>query len=152
MQAYGRELIHDTLIELTVGRRYGLIGQNGSGKSVYLQCLAKREVPIPDHIDIFHLDAEAPPSEKTALQAVVDIVRDKVAGLEAEAERLLEEEGPDCPFLEPLYSRIDEFDPSTFETRAGIILFGLGFDAEMVNKKTKDMSGGWRMRVSLAQV
>lgn len=151
LQAYGKELIQDTLIELTIGRRYGLIGQNGSGKSAYLKCLAKREVPIPDHIDIFHLDMEAAPSDRTALEAVVDIVRDKMTALEKEAEELLEREGPDCPFLEPLYARIDDLDPETFETRAGTILYGLGFDNEMVKKKTKDMSGGWRMRVSLAQ-
>lgn len=46
---YGKELIKDTNIEFTIGRRYGLIGSNGSGKSSFLKCLAEREVPIPDH-------------------------------------------------------------------------------------------------------
>lgn len=40
----GNELISDCSIELTIGRRYGLIGQNGCGKSNFLQCLASREV------------------------------------------------------------------------------------------------------------
>lgn len=40
--------------------------------------LASRELPIPDHIDIFHLDEEAEPSERTALEAVIDVVREKV--------------------------------------------------------------------------
>lgn len=42
-------------------------------------------------------------------------------------------------------------DPSTFETRASLILTGLGFNKQTIQKKTKDMSGGWRMRVALAK-
>jgi ATP-binding cassette subfamily F protein 2 len=42
-------------------------------------------------------------------------------------------------------------DPSTFHTRASLILTGLGFNKRTINKKTKDMSGGWRMRVALAK-
>jgi ATP-binding cassette, subfamily F, member 2 len=42
-------------------------------------------------------------------------------------------------------------DPSTFHTRASLILTGLGFNKVTINKKTKDMSGGWRMRVALAK-
>ena len=42
-------------------------------------------------------------------------------------------------------------DPSTFHTRASLILTGLGFNKKTINKKTKDMSGGWRMRVALGK-
>lgn len=49
---HGRELISNTDIDLNFGRRYGLIGANGSGKSTFLECLANREVPIPEHIDV----------------------------------------------------------------------------------------------------
>ena len=42
----GIELIQDCSIELTIGRRYGLIGQNGCGKTNFLQCLANREVGV----------------------------------------------------------------------------------------------------------
>ncbi|KAI7822603.1 hypothetical protein BC939DRAFT_181265 [Gamsiella multidivaricata] len=48
---HGRELISNTDIDFNFGRRYGLIGANGSGKSTFLECLAAREVPIPEHID-----------------------------------------------------------------------------------------------------
>merc|ERR1719253_103511 len=47
MTVYGRELVKDTAIEFTIGRRYGLIGTNGCGKSTMLKALANREVPIP---------------------------------------------------------------------------------------------------------
>ena len=46
---------------------------------------------------------------------------------------------------------MEGMDPSTFETRASLILTGLGFDKKTIHKKTKDMSGGWRMRVALAK-
>jgi ATP-binding cassette subfamily F protein 2 len=46
---------------------------------------------------------------------------------------------------------MESMDPSTFEVRASIILTGLGFNKTTIKKKTKDMSGGWRMRVALAK-
>jgi ATP-binding cassette, subfamily F, member 2 len=50
-----------------------------------------------------------------------------------------------------IFQRIEKMDPSTFHTRASLILNGLGFNKKTINKKTKDMSGGWRMRVALAK-
>jgi len=151
LNAWGRELIKDTSIEFTIGRRYGLIGSNGSGKSTFLRCLAHREVPIPEHIDIFFLEEEAEPSDMTGLQMVVDKAEKEVKRLEAEAERITEEEGAEHPLVLDIYSRLDDMDPNTFESRASKLLYGLGFGPEMMAKKTRDMSGGWRMRVALAR-
>jgi len=151
LSSYGRELIKDTSIELTIGRRYGLIGSNGSGKSTFLKCLAAREVPIPNHIDIFYLENEVEPSELTPLQTVIGEVELEMKRLEAESERILEEEGPESELLLDIYNRLDALDPSTFESRAGALLYGLGFNKAFMAKKTKDLSGGWRMRVALAK-
>lgn len=151
LTCYGKELIKDTTIEFTIGRRYGLIGSNGSGKSSFLKCLADREVPIPDHIDIFFLEEEYRKSDMNAIEAVVHVVEDEIKRLEAESERVLEEDGPECELLQDIYARLDAMDPSTFESRAAALLTGLGFEPDMMMKKTADLSGGWRMRVALAQ-
>jgi len=148
---YGKVLIAETELELNYGRRYGLIGRNGSGKSTFLECLAAREVPIPDQIDIFHLSEEAEAQDLSALDAVVYVAKQEIQKLEIESEKLLETEGPECDALQLIYERLDELDPNTLETRAGELLAGLGFTKTQVQKKTKDLSGGWRMRVSLAR-
>src|SRR3954447_17561964 len=62
-----------------------------------------------------------------------------------------EEGGAESPLLEDLYERIDALEPSTFETRAATLLHGLGFTKHQMDKKTRDLSGGWRMRVALAK-
>ena len=53
--------------------------------------------------------------------------------------------------LNSVYERLDALDADTAEVRARSILSGLGFTHEMQSKTTKDFSGGWRMRVSLAR-
>eukprot|EP00656_Telonema_subtile_P028504 TRINITY_DN3098_c0_g1_i11.p1 TRINITY_DN3098_c0_g1~~TRINITY_DN3098_c0_g1_i11.p1 ORF type:complete len:609 (+),score=192.07 TRINITY_DN3098_c0_g1_i11:166-1992(+) len=148
---FGKELIADATLTLTYGHRYGLIGQNGSGKSTLLECIAKREVPIPDFIDIWHLHEEAQPENKSAVDCVIDHVRDEAARLDALSEKILEEDGPESPALEDIYERIEALDPATFESRACELLHGLGFTMTMMQRHTCDMSGGWRMRVALAQ-
>lgn len=148
---HGHELLADTTIELNYGRRYGLIGPNGCGKSTLLRALGARDLPIPEHIDIYYLDREMAASDDTALQAVmaVDEERNK---LEKEAEDLAHQEGPEVEQrLEDIYERLDALDSDLAEVRAASILHGLGFDKEMQNKKTRDFSGGWRMRISLAR-
>lgn len=81
-------MLQDTLLELNCGRRYGLLGLNGSGKSTLMAVLGNREVPIPDHIDIFHLTREMPASDKSALQCVMEVDEERIR-LEKLAESLV---------------------------------------------------------------
>ncbi|KAF8861982.1 putative ABC transporter ATP-binding protein ARB1 [Acephala macrosclerotiorum] len=148
---HGRVLLNDTTMELTYGRRYGLLGENGCGKSTLLKAIDKREYPVPDHVDIYLLNEGAPPSDLGALEWVVREAENEMERLDKEAERILEDEGPESPLLMDLYERMETMDPSTFSTRASLILTGLGFNKVTIHKKTKDMSGGWRMRVALAK-
>mmetsp|Transcript_21076 Transcript_21076/g.54780 ORF Transcript_21076/g.54780 Transcript_21076/m.54780 type:complete len:565 (-) Transcript_21076:406-2100(-) len=148
----GTEMIVDTNLELNYGRRYGLLGPNGSGKTMLLSSLGKREAPLPDHIDCHQLTAEVAPSDDTALDVVMEHVEVERARLEKEAEALLEiPDGAECEALHDIYERLDELDYEVAKKKAISILRGLGFNTEMQAKKTRDFSGGWRMRISLAK-
>ncbi|KAJ3036999.1 hypothetical protein HDV00_002131 [Rhizophlyctis rosea] len=147
---FSQNLINESTIELNFGRRYGLIGANGSGKSTFLKSLADREAPIPEHIDIYLLNSEYPPTEMSALKAVIADAEAELKRLEEQMEKIMEED-PESPLLEDIYERIDAMDASTFESRAASILNGLGFSDERMQYATKDLSGGWRMRVALAR-
>ena len=137
LSLHGRMLVEDTSLELNYGQRYGLLGRNGCGKSSLLKCIAEREVPLPDHIDTYLLEEEAKPSERTALEYVIDSAKAEYARLEVLAEKLLTEVGPDSEALMEVYDRQTELDPATFETRASSILVGLGFNTKTVHKMTK---------------
>jgi len=100
---HGRVLIQDTTLELNYGRRYGLLGENGCGKSTLLKSIAKREFPIPEHIDIYLLNEPADKTSLGALDYVVTQAQDELKRLETLAEETLESDGHDSPILEDLY-------------------------------------------------
>ena len=63
----GLRILTDTSLTLAYGRRYGLVGQNGIGKSTLLRALARRELAIPTHISILHVEQEVNPRCHTFL-------------------------------------------------------------------------------------
>lgn len=171
----GAVMLDETEIVLNHGNRYGLIGRNGCGKSTLMKALGVRAVPIPEGIDIFHLKEEIEASDTvTALEAVMNVDEERVR-LEKEVDNLnnalsaiadadddpqndsgpsktMEEQQEEImDLLSYLYERLDALDADTAEKRAREILKGLGFTHQMMEKKTGDFSGGWRMRVSLAR-
>ncbi|XP_022752906.1 ABC transporter F family member 1-like [Durio zibethinus] len=147
---HGHDLIVDSVLELNYGRRYGLLGLNGCGKSTLLTAIGLRELPIPEHMDIYHLTREIEASDMSALEAVISCDEERLK-LEKEAETLAAQDDGGGEQLERIYERLDAMDASTAEKRAAEILFGLGFNKKMQAKKTRDFSGGWRMRIALAR-
>mmetsp|Transcript_17586 Transcript_17586/g.36632 ORF Transcript_17586/g.36632 Transcript_17586/m.36632 type:complete len:692 (-) Transcript_17586:72-2147(-) len=156
---HGKLLLEETDVTINYGNRYGFIGPNGSGKSTVMKAIAARAIPIPSALDIYFLDSEYPARDDiTALQAVMES-NDEVAILEKKAATLNEamaEADEDGQMeiqsnLEAIYDRLDQLDANTAEARATSILFGLGFTTTMMHMKTREFSGGWRMRVSLAR-
>lgn len=87
---YGRELIAESTFQVSAGRRYGLVGPNGCGKSTLLKCLGSGEAPIPDHIDVYHVSAEVPGEDITALDCVLRVDNERLR-LETQAAKLSEE-------------------------------------------------------------
>ncbi|XP_047323909.1 ABC transporter F family member 1 [Impatiens glandulifera] len=147
---HGHDLIVDSTLELNYGRRYGLLGLNGCGKSTLLTAIGCRELPIPEHMDIHHLSREIDASDMSSLEAVISCDEERMR-LEKEAEVLATQEDGGGEALDHIYERLEAMDASTAEKRAAEILFGLGFDKKMQAKKTRDFSGGWRMRIALAR-
>ncbi|KAK0878340.1 ATP-binding cassette, regulator of translational elongation [Friedmanniomyces endolithicus] len=170
----GKRILTDTNLTLAFGRRYGLVGQNGIGKSTLLRALSKREVAIPTHISILHVEQEIAGDDTPALQAVLDadvwrkhLLREQeklskeLAELEAERSSMADtsadaakldkhREGLDIT-LSDVQGKLSEMESDKAEPRAASILAGLGFSHERQQFATKTFSGGWRMRLALAR-
>lgn len=68
----GLRILTDTTLTMAYGRRYGLVGQNGIGKSTLLRSLSKRELAIPTHISILHVEQEVHHNPSDGLVSEVD--------------------------------------------------------------------------------
>lgn len=152
----GHTILESATFTLSVAahHRVGLVGQNGCGKSTFLKVLAVGEIPFPPGTDWYFVEREVPASKEiTALQAVVSADAEKTR-LERELEELQEMPQDDetvISRMDEVYERLDELGAESAEARAGKILFGLGFSTEMMTRPTASFSGGWRMRIALAQ-
>ena len=143
-------LLENARLILNWGNRYGLVGKNGSGKSTLLQHIAERQFPMPDNLMIVLCESEVEPSDQTALECVLSADKERTALLRLQ-EVELEKDSPDEDRLNKLQERLYEIDAESAPSRSATILSGLGFTKEMQQKLVKEFSGGWRMRISLAQ-
>jgi len=157
IRAKGKILLEGASLAVTAGRRYGLVGPNGKGKSTLLRMVARRQVPIPDGLDVLLVEQEVVGDATPALQAVVAADVELVA-LRKEEEELTAAaagEGPEADAagarLADVYERLEDKAAGSADARASKILHGLGFTQAMQGRATADFSGGWRMRISLAR-
>ncbi|TRX92355.1 hypothetical protein FHL15_006741 [Xylaria flabelliformis] len=170
----GTRILTDTDLTLAYGHRYGLVGNNGVGKSTLLRALSRRELPIPTHISILHVEQEITGDDTTALQAVLDadvwrkvLMRDQseitarladiesqrtsMADTSADAAKLDRDREALDQKLGDIQTKLAEMESDKAEPRAASILAGLGFSPERQQFATKTFSGGWRMRLALAR-
>lgn len=154
--AKGKDLFVNANLLIANGRRYGLVGPNGHGKTTLLRHLANRAFAIPPNIDILYCEQEVVADDNTAIETVLkaDVKRSELLEeckkLEAEQERgNVSEEVQNR--LKEVYEELKAIGADSAEPRARRILAGLGFTRAMQDRPTKNFSGGWRMRVSLAR-
>lgn len=151
VSARGKELLKSASLRISHGRRYGLVGPNGMGKSTLLKLLAWRQVPVPRNIDVLLVEQEIIGDDRSALEAVV-AADEELTALRAEQARLeASTNADDDERLAEVYEKLNLRDSDAARARASKILAGLGFDQSMQARSTKSFSGGWRMRISLAR-
>ncbi|KAJ2394684.1 ATP-binding cassette, regulator of translational elongation [Coemansia sp. RSA 2559] len=171
----GKRILTNADLHLVYGRRYGLIGRNGIGKSTLLRNIAYRELAVPTYISILFVEQEMAGDDTPAIRSVLkaDLFREQLlrdeGALNEEMRRLdepqpLDERGEAMSKheieakknemgdrLNSIMTKLTEIESDKAEAKAGAILNGLGFSSTDFDKPTKSFSGGWRMRLSLAR-
>lgn len=154
ISAHGKELFVNADLLIVAGRRYGLVGPNGKGKTTLLKHIANRALSIPPNIDVLLCEQEVVADDTPAVQAVLKADTRRLKLLEEEKQlqaRLEKGEDSVAERLEKVYEELRAIGAAAAEAKARRILAGLSFTPEMQNRPTKRFSGGWRMRVSLAR-
>ncbi|KAL5761321.1 hypothetical protein ACOSQ2_020159 [Xanthoceras sorbifolium] len=164
VSARGKELLKNASVRISHGKRYGLVGPNGMGKSTLLKLLAWRKIPVPKNIDVLLVEQEVVGDDRSALEAVVSAneelvkLREEVASLQNNFSSPSGEEKDDsydeddaAEKLTELYEKLQLLGSDAAEAQASKILAGLGFTKDMQGRPTRSFSGGWRMRISLAR-
>ncbi|CDR42912.1 CYFA0S10e03752g1_1 [Cyberlindnera fabianii] len=170
----GQRILSDASLSLAHGHRYGIVGQNGIGKSTLLRALSRRELNVPKHITILHVEQEITGSETSAIQSVLDADvwrksllkeekqhQERINEIE-ELRKEFDEESLEVKKLDneredleqhllEVVEKLNEMESDKAEARAASILYGLGFTKDSQQRPTNSFSGGWRMRLSLAR-
>ncbi|XP_055628578.1 ATP-binding cassette sub-family F member 1 [Toxorhynchites rutilus septentrionalis] len=154
ISAKGNDLFVNANLLIANGRRYGLVGPNGHGKTTLLRHIANRVFAIPPSIDVLLCEQEVVADENSAVDTVLkaDVKRTALLKECKELEEAIETGKLELQDrLQEVYNELKAIGADSAEPRARRILAGLGFSRAMQNRPTNAFSGGWRMRVSLAR-
>lgn len=149
-----RELLQDVNFTIHHGQKVGITGSNGVGKSSLFALILGHlhadagDIFLPKNLIIAHVAQETPALDSTAIEYVLD---GDVQLRQLEKEIKNAEENNQGETLAHLYSEMEAIDGYTAKSRAATLLSGLGFTTEQENSEVKQFSGGWRMRLNLAQ-
>lgn len=149
-----RELLYDVNLTIHNGQKVGITGSNGVGKSSVFALILGHlhadagDISIPKSLIIAHVAQETPALDSTAIEYVLD-GDIQLRKLEQDIKKA--EENNHGEMLAHLYSEMEAIDGYTANSRAATLLSGLGFTTEQEHSAVKQFSGGWRMRLNLAQ-
>ncbi|HTV23220.1 MAG TPA: ABC-F family ATP-binding cassette domain-containing protein [Polyangiaceae bacterium] len=154
----GRTLFEDVTLQLNAGSRYGVVGANGSGKSTFLRVLSGDDSPTAGAMT-FLKDAKLGVLRQDRFMddaaRIIDVAmqgdRETFDAL-AELERLSREPVPDAHRQSELGELVAQRDGYALESRASRILAGLGIATTVQKQPLGTLSGGYKLRVLLAQV
>lgn len=148
--AFGdKVLLQSADLLLAFGRRYGFCGRNGLGKTTLLRMINGKQLQIPAHISILHVEQEVVGDDTIALNSVLEC-DDKLNDLWRKEKEYAKDSSKSAELTE-VYHELQVLEADKAPARASIILAGLGFTKEMQAAATRTFSGGWRMRLALAR-
>ncbi|MCF7497651.1 ABC transporter ATP-binding protein [Vibrio sp. L5-1] len=150
----GKPLLDQASATFHPGDKIGLVGKNGCGKST-LFALIKDELSIdagsfskPAHWEMAWVAQETPALERTAIEYVIDGDRE-YRGLEDQLEKA--EQADNGTLVAEIHGKVETIGGYSIKARAAELLDGLGFRQEQMTWNLTQFSGGWRMRLNLAQ-
>ncbi|RBQ34468.1 ABC transporter ATP-binding protein [Rahnella aquatilis] len=147
-------LLDNASATINPGQKVGLVGKNGCGKSTLISLLKGEmsadagNLTFPSNWALAWVNQETPALDEPAIEYVIDGDRE-FRQLEAQLQQANERD--DGHAIATLHGKLDAINAWTIPARAASLLSGLGFTQNQLQQPVKSFSGGWRMRLNLAQ-